>query len=143
MLISFIIYIRAIGFYLLFTLPLIIMPLLYFVSALYVLFYGWFAWALFTIIYHISGQSKTYGIRMLILVLGVLASVCFAFHMLQVLGVEEAVWNSGGYLLVPLIAVIAGWVSLYMSAREIRVKFDMQEWQPEPIIEPGRDGNPQ
>lgn len=141
MLPSFIIYIRAIGLYLLFTLPLLIMPVLYFVSALYVLFYGWFAWALFTIIYLFSANCKTYGTRMLVLISGVLAAVCFSFHMLQVLGVEEGVWNSGGYLLFPLFAVIAGWVSLFMSAREIRGKFEMQQWQPEPITGPETEGN--
>jgi hypothetical protein len=43
--------------------------------------------------------------------------------------------------LFPLFAVIAGWVSLFMSAREIRGKFEMQQWQPEPITGPETGGN--
>jgi hypothetical protein len=50
----FIIYARAVGIYCLLTLPAITLPIMYLVSVTYVLIYGWFAWALFTIIYFIT-----------------------------------------------------------------------------------------
>jgi hypothetical protein len=47
----FIIYIKAVGIYALITIPALGMPVMYLISMMYVFLYGWFAWAVFTIIY--------------------------------------------------------------------------------------------
>ncbi|HMK26246.1 MAG TPA: hypothetical protein VK483_09475 [Chitinophagaceae bacterium] len=122
--IPFIIYTRAIGLYALLTLPAIMIPVIYFISLFYVLFYGWFAWVLFSIIYLVVVQrSISYHVQLAVLYAGVVVSVLFAFQMLQVLRVEEKIWNSGPFLLFPAGAVFAGWISLFQLRIKIRDKF--------------------
>ena len=117
---AFIIYIRAVGIYMLVTLPVLIAPFMYILSAFYVLIYGWFAWALFSLIYVLSRYLKVYETRMAVLVPGVVVSVAFAFHMLGIYNPELDVWNAGGFLLFPVAGVLAGWISLSMSWKTIR-----------------------
>jgi hypothetical protein len=117
----FIIYIRAVGIYALLTLPAVALPIMYFISMMYVLFYGWFAWAVFTIIYVITiFCNPSYLTKMLILAVGVVVAVLFAFQMLEVLGVEQDIWHSGEFLLFPLAAVLSGWISLKISRERVR-----------------------
>ena len=117
----FIIYIRAVGIYALLTLPAVILPIMYFISMVYVLFYGWFAWAVFMIIYVITiFCNPSYLVKIIILTIGVVVAVLFAFQMLEVLGVEQNIWHSGEFLLFPLAAVIAGWISLSLSKERVK-----------------------
>jgi len=118
----FIIYIRAVGIYALITIPALAMPVMYFISMMYVLFYGWFAWAVFTTIYLVTVFCNP-GLKskMVILSMGVVAAVAFAFQMLEVLAVQKNIWNSGPFLLFPLAAVISGWISLSASTGRVRI----------------------
>lgn len=126
----FIIYVRAIGLYALVTLPAIMIPVIYFISLVYVLIYGWFAWALFTIIYLLVVQrSVRYDVQLPLLFAGIVVAVLFAFQMIQVLRIEENIWQSGPFLLFPAGAVLAGWISLFQSRIKIRDKFT------EPVFE--------
>src|SRR5687767_12191717 len=119
--IPFIIYIRAIGIYSLLTIPALLMPLMYIISMTYVLFYGWFAWALFTMIYLVTVFcNPSWHVKMGVLVMGVVASVLFAFQMLEVLGVQDDIWHSGPFLLFPLAAVFSGWISLNISRAKVK-----------------------
>ena len=118
----FIIYIRAVGIYALITIPALAMPVMYFISMMYVLFYGWFAWAVFTTIYLVTVFCNP-GLKskMVILSMGVVVAVAFAFQMLEVLAVQKNIWNSGPFLLFPLAAVISGWISLSASTERVRI----------------------
>ena len=117
----FIIYIRAVGIYALLTIPALCLPVMYIISMMYVLFYGWFAWAVFTFIYLVTVFcNPAYHVKMGILVIAVVVAVLFAFQMLEVLGVEENIWHSGAFLLFPLAAVISGWVSLHISRQSVK-----------------------
>jgi hypothetical protein len=114
---SFIIFIRALGLYALFTLPVIFNPFMYIISMMYVLSYGWFACALFMFISVIViNTTSSFTKRMGVLLLAVPVSVAFAFQMIEVFGAERNVWRSGGFLLFPLTAAISGWVSLLIAA---------------------------
>ena len=116
---AFIIYIKAVGIYALLTIPALMLPPMYLISMMIVLIYGWFAWALFTVIYvTIVFCNFDYAMKMVILVIGVIASVAFAFQMLEILKVEEDVWHSG-FLIFPIAGVVAGWISLIVSRRKI------------------------
>ena len=118
----FIIYIRAVGIYALLTLPALFLPVVYFISMIYVLFYGWFAWAIFTVIYLVTiFCNPHYYIKMMILFLGFVLAVLFAFQMLEVLGTQQNIWQSGVFLLFPLTAVFSGWMSLGQSTKTIKV----------------------
>lgn len=115
----FIIYCRAVGFYSLLTLPLLASPYIYFISLWYVLIYGWFAWAVFTISYSvIIRMIFNQALRFLLLFIGVVIAVAFAYQMLEVLHVENDVWHSG-FLVLPFVAVIVGWISVCVSRETI------------------------
>ena len=87
----------------------------------YVLFYGWFAWAVFTFIYLVTVFcNPTYYVKMGILVVAVVVAVLFAFQMLEILKVEENIWHSGAFLLFPLAAIVSGWLSLNTSRERIK-----------------------
>jgi len=121
MLTPFTIYIRAVGIYALLTLPALFMPIMYIISIMYVLFYGWFAWAVFTMIYLVTVFcNPSYHVKMGILIMAVVVAVLFAFQMLQVLKVEEDIWHSGLFLLFPVAAIFSGWISLNISRERIK-----------------------
>lgn len=117
----FIIYIRAVGIYALLTIPAIFLPVMYIISIMYVLFYGCFAWAIFTFIYLVTiFCNPPYHIKMGILTVAVVVAVLFAFQMLEVLGVEDNIWHSGAFLLFPVAAIFSGWISLNISREKVK-----------------------
>lgn len=117
----FIIYMWSVGLYCLLTLPAICLPIMYMISIFYVLTFGWFAWALFSIIYLIVDKTVHVTItRMLLLFIAVPVSVAFAFQMIEVFDAERNIWNSGSFLLFPLAATVSGWISLFAAAKRIR-----------------------
>ena len=121
---AFIIYIKSIGLYALLTLPALMLPIMYFISMFYVLLYGWFAFALFTIIYLlVVRRSVRYEVQITVLFLAVLISVLFSFQMLQVLQIEENIWDTGPFLLFPVAAVAAGWIALFSNRAKIKDQF--------------------
>ena len=118
----FTIYIRAVGIYALLTLPSLILPIMYVISMMYVLIYGWFAWALFTMIYILTVFcNPSLLVKMLVLTVGVVVAVLFAFQMLEVLRVEQDIWHSGEFLLFPLAAILSGWISLNKSKEAVKL----------------------
>ncbi len=119
--VPFVIYIRSVGIYALITLPTMVMPIMYMISIFYVLFFGWFAWALFTIIYMVVDKTvPDYYSRVSLLFVAIPLSVAFAFQMIEVFQTEENIWNAGALLLFPLAGVISGWISLAAGRREVR-----------------------
>jgi hypothetical protein len=117
---AFVIYCRAVGLYALLTLPAIMVPIMYIISLVYVLIFGWFAWFAFTLLYlAINNLISGYLFKLLALFPAVAVSVAFAFQMLEILDVEKDVWNSG-FLIFPFAAVITGWVSVCVSKERIR-----------------------
>ncbi|MBL7748286.1 MAG: hypothetical protein JNM19_12695, partial [Chitinophagaceae bacterium] len=116
---NFVIYIRAVGLYALITLPALFLPLLYVLSLFYAFFFGWFAWALFSLLSWCTVSiTAIHHYRMLLLTFAVPASVAFAFQMIEVFDAWDNVWQSGGFLLFPLAATLAGWVSLFISEKK-------------------------
>ena len=117
----FIIYVRAVGIYCLLTIPSLGLPFMYLISITYVLIYGWFAWAVFTIIYFITVFcNPNFIAKMSILFIGVIVAVALSFQMIEVLKTEDNVWHAGAFLLFPLAAVFSGWISLYVSREKIK-----------------------
>ncbi len=129
----FIIYIWSVGLYCLLTLPAIFLPIMYMISIFYVLTFGWFAWALFSIIYVIVDKTVIASItRMLLLFIAVPVSVAFAFQMIEVFDAERNIWNSGSFLLFPLAATVSGWISLFAAAK--RIEYSGAE-QLQPVVD--------
>lgn len=127
---SFIVFIRALALYALFTLPVIFNPIIYVISLLYVITFGWFACALFMFIAVITfSTTSSVTARQGILWLAVPLSVAFAFQMIEVFGAENNVWHSGGFLAFPVAATISGWVSLLFSSPRLATA-DPDKWKP-------------
>ncbi len=117
---AFVIYFRAIGLYCLVTLPAIVLPIMYIISLFYAAIYGWFACALFVIVYVLADHFKLrYLPRMLVLSVATVASVLLAYQMMEVIGVEDNVWQSE-FILFPVAAIISGWVSLFTLAHRVK-----------------------
>jgi hypothetical protein len=117
----FIIYIWSVGLYCLLTLPAMFLPIMYMISIFYVLTFGWFAWALFSIIYVIVDKTVIGSItKMLLLFIAVPVSVAFSFQMIEVFDAERNIWNSGSFLLFPLAATVSGWISLFAAAKKVQ-----------------------
>lgn len=137
----FLIYIKAVGIYALLTLPALFEPLMYLISMIYVLFYGWFAWFVFTLIYVVTVFcNPDFRTKMIVLFIGVVVAVAFAFQMLEILGVEKDIWHSGGFLLFPMTAVFSGWISLatyrsrvMASSRDLLLNFPENSYDNEKI----------
>ncbi len=119
--VPFVVFIRALAFYALITIPAIGWPIAYLLSLAFVVTFGWFAWLAFTCIYFLIRNSKlSYSGKQVFLYPGVIASVAFAFQMINVMDAEFDVWHLDLFLLFPMAACIAGWISLTISfSREV------------------------
>src|SRR5882672_8227977 len=115
----FIIYCQAVGLYALLTIPALAEPVMYFISLMYVLMYGWFAWFVFSLLYIITNNLVVVlGFKFLSLFIAVVIAVAVAYQMLETLKVEKDVWHSG-YIIFPFVAVVAGWISVSLSRQRI------------------------
>ena len=113
--------------YAIFTFPAVIIPEMYFISLMHVLMYGWFAWAVFTILYIlINNLLFDFVLKFMALFTAVVLAVAFAYHMLGVLGIEEDVWHSG-FVIFPFAAVITGWISVCIAKERIRSSCYLKE----------------
>ena len=121
---GFIVFARALGIYLLLTLPTMGVPMMYMLSAGYALSFGWIAGALFLLMFY-TIQKLTTGIitKNVFLYAAVAITVVIAFQMMEVLGAWDHIWSSGGYLIFPGIAIISGWISVAISRHTINILF--------------------
>ena len=125
---ALIIFIRALVIYLLITLPTMGVPLVYLLSAAYALSFGWIAGALFLLLFFAVQKLKTGLVaKQLCLYAAVAITVLTAFQMMEVLGAEDHIWQSGGFLIFPCAAVVSGWVSLAVSKQKINSLFSPVE----------------
>jgi hypothetical protein len=125
--VPFIIYIWSVGIYCLLTLPTMCLPIMYMISIFYVLTFGWFAWALFSILYVVIDKTVAANItKMFLLFIAVPVAVAFAFQMIEVFDAERNIWNSGSFLLFPLAATVSGWISLFAAAKRIQYSVAQQ-----------------
>ena len=132
----FIIYMWSVGLYCLLTLPAMFLPIIYMISIFYVLTFGWFAWAVFSIIYLIIDKAvNDIFQKMLLLFISVPVAVAFAFQMIEVFDAERNIWDSGSFLLFPLAATVSGWISLFTAAK--RVQYSSIEQLQSVVNDPG------
>ena len=113
-----VIYFRALIIYLVFSLPAMLIPIVYIISAFYAFLFGWFALAVFAIMY-LFLMRMHYAWRAIVLLITITMAIGFAFHMIGVLGAYNDVWNSGALLLFPCVALIAAWTSFFLSWKQV------------------------
>ena len=122
----FYLFLRAVGIYLLITLPaLLVLPEMYILSALYALGFGWIAGLVFLLFFCLVQRIRIQtAAKKTLLYVAVVAGVALAFQLMEVTGVQQRIWQSGICLLFPAIAVISGWISIAVSMRAINVLFE-------------------
>lgn len=126
---TLVIFIRAVGIYLALTLPAMAIPSMYLLSALYACLYGWIAWLLFTLVY-IGLKQCTFSARRVLSVLAfaIFLGVLLAFQLMEVFNTQSNIWQSGIFLLFPSAAVVAGWISLYISREDVKLDFMVTDY---------------
>ena len=98
---------RAIGIYLLITIPAIAAnPFMYLISATYAVSFGWIAAALFLLFFYIVYKMKYDAFVKNIFLYGSVAlAVAVAYQMMEILGVEDRIWHSDARPGVPSIRI--------------------------------------
>jgi hypothetical protein len=121
----FILFVRAIGIYLLITLPaLAALPAMYATSAVYALSFGWIAGILFLFFFYLLRKMRMGWVTGTgFLYAAVAIAVLVAFQMMEIMGVQDHIWQSGAFLMFPAAAVISGWISLAVSRHKIKIFF--------------------
>lgn len=51
----------------------------------------------------------------------VFISVVCAFQLMEITGAWDNIWQSGIFLAFPAVAVIAGWISLFISRKKVKL----------------------
>lgn len=116
----FLIFVTALGIYALLTLPALMAPIIYVISLCYAFMYGWIALIVFAAGFYIVVKTISDPVAVMTsLSLLVVASVAIAFHVLGECNKDLNAWHSGGFLLFPLMAVVAGIISLFMAKDKI------------------------
>jgi hypothetical protein len=130
------IFFRAIGVYLLLTLPALLEPIFYIYSALFMLMYCWFAGIIFCVVFYILQATQVkYNIANIVLIITIPISVAIALQLMEVFGTWDNVWQAGTLLLFPFAAAVAGWISKYQSRQDIKVIFSSPTIETIPITE--------
>ncbi len=115
------IFFRAMGIYLLLTLPALLEPIIYIYSIIFMLMYCWFAGIIFCVIFYLLQLGKkNYDTAIMTLAITIPVSVVIALQLMEVFGTWDKVWHAGLFLLFPAAAVVAGWISLYKSTQNIQ-----------------------
>ena len=108
------------GWYLILTLPSIIMPIMYVMSLGIMLAVCWIAGLLFFFSCQIiEGFKASYTIKVNI-TYGIAAfAVAAAFQAVEAFRLWDHVWQSEGFLLFPLAAVMAAWIAIYKNSNAL------------------------
>lgn len=110
---------KAMIIYLLITLPLLGVPVVYLLSAMYAVSFGWVAGFVFMLAMLALQYIKVApALKIVLLYASVLAAVTVAYQMIAVLHVEANIWRSE-VLVFPGIAVAAGWISVAIAKKTI------------------------
>lgn len=121
---SFLVFVWGLLFYLLLTLPALVYPPMYLISASYALSFGWIACLLFMAFFLALVRVKAgWHARRFLLYLLVAVSVLVAFEFLELLGVQYDIWQSGFFLLFPGTAIVAGWLAILVMRRRVQQCF--------------------
>lgn len=117
---TFLTFTYAIAMYAIITLPTIVIPTIYGYSMLLAIGFGLAAWIVYSLIFAaLKSTDMIVQRKWLILILSIPLCVAIAYHLIGVLKIFDDVWNAEIFLLFPLAAVVAGWISLYKTRNEI------------------------
>jgi hypothetical protein len=124
----FIIFLRALGIYLLVTIPTIGVPAMYLLSAYYALTFGWAACPVFLLAYYLVSKIRCgFTVKWNVLLFAVAAAVALAHTLIGISGAEPGAWELTPFLCFPGAAIIAGWVSLFRSRKSVKEYLEPEE----------------
>lgn len=124
---AILIFFHALIIYLLLTLVTLVMPIMYMMSAWFALIYGPIAGAIFIAAVFILRAIHTNAAVKVILLYPIAAiAIGISFHLIEVFGSWKDVWHSGAFLLFPAAAVLAAWISIYMSRIAVYDYFNLK-----------------
>lgn len=117
-------FISALGWYLLLTLPSLFAPIMYFMSMVIAGAVCWIAGLLFILAAHLIKQMDARPQqRLTFLYYTVPIAVLVAFESVELLDLWHHIWQSEGFLLFPLAAVIAAWISMFINRNSLAEYF--------------------
>lgn len=123
--VPFFVFLRAIGLYLLFTLPAIAIPVVYSYSAVLAIAFGSGGGLLFICFYLIISRINiSYHLKLFFLFAGILIGVLAAYMLIGLFNTVGEIWGFNLFLVFPGIALIAGWASLFISRKDIKQDLD-------------------
>lgn len=118
------IFFLALGWYLILTLPSILVPIMYFMSLIIMLAVCWVAGLLFYFMSHIiKGLQLEYCAKVNIMYAMAALAVLAAFEAVEAFGLWDHIWQSGGFLLFPFAALVAAWIPMYMNRTALAEHF--------------------
>jgi len=133
----FIIFARAIGLYLLFTIPAIAVPFIYAYSAFLAIVFGAAAGLIFIGFYLlISTTNISFRLKRNLLFLFVLLGVTASYSLIGFFDAADEPWSVNLFLVFPAIAIISGWASLFISRNAIREQLDPEANEIQLLLKP-------
>jgi hypothetical protein len=137
MLTSFIVFLRAVGLYLLFTLPTIAFPPMYLLSAFLAISFGSVACFLFMWCYLFLSKSRmNYRGKWNILIAVIPVAVAAGYLAMGLFDIQGELWGFNLFMVFPGIGLIAGWASLFISRKKIREELDPERDETELLLKP-------
>lgn len=129
------IYFRAYLIYLMITLPSMLFPPMYMLSALYALVFGFASCLVFTMAYFAIKTARfNFQSKFILLVITIPIAVAVGHTLIGVFNVEDNVWDLNLFLCFPSVAIVSGWISLHVNKRSVREEFTGEEAQEFPIV---------
>jgi hypothetical protein len=137
MAVPFIVFLRSIGLYLLFTLPAIAVPVIYVYSAFLAIVFGAAGGILFICCYFIiSRLNISYPLKLNLLFFLILIGVSASYLLIGLFSITDDLWGFNFFLVFPAIALIAGWASLFISRKAIRQHLDHEADEIQLLLKP-------
>ena len=123
----FVVFIRAIFLYLVFTLPALIVPIMYLYSVFFTACVCWIAGLIFATGFTILKQfSIDLSTKYYTLFLFVILGVWLAFECIELFHLWNYIWRDTTFLLFPLAALVSGCISLFISKQEVIIQLNNQ-----------------
>lgn len=110
----------AILAYAVITVPIIVIPFMYFYSLALAVGFGIAAWLIYSLVFFLVKQLNIIAeTKWFLLIIAVPIGVAVGYTLIEVFGVWNNVWNAGWLMLFPFAATVAGWIGLYKTRHEI------------------------
>lgn len=114
-------FLYGIVIYAIITIPAMIMWIVYFISILYVVTFGWAAFLVFAACVYLLKQLTAFPafIKWSIIYISVVIGVCVGLQLIETCKQQENVWEINTFSLFPLAAIVAGCISVYINRKAI------------------------